>query len=87
MKQTIIDCLIARLLFHCGFAGDEWKPLFNGKSFTGWSFDTLDKAGARNNLVGQGRDDCRYRERQTQRVYAHRKMLFQLRRSSSSGAG
>jgi hypothetical protein len=24
-------------------AGTEWKPLFNGKSFEGWHFDTLDK--------------------------------------------
>lgn len=26
-----------------GFAG-EWKPLFNGTDFSGWTFDTLDKA-------------------------------------------
>ncbi len=27
-----------------GYAGDEWTPLFDGQSFTGWTFDTLDKA-------------------------------------------
>ena len=26
----------------CSYA--EWKPLFDGKTFEGWSFDTLDKA-------------------------------------------
>ena len=26
------------------FAEEKWTPLFNGKDFTGWTFDTLDKA-------------------------------------------
>jgi hypothetical protein len=31
-------------LVSAGFASKDWKPLFNGTDFSGWSFDTLDKA-------------------------------------------
>lgn len=40
--KALIAITIASLV-SVGFAG-EWKPLFNGKDFSGWSFDTLDKA-------------------------------------------
>jgi hypothetical protein len=42
MKQ-IMAILFAGVVASC-FAEAEWKPLFNGKDFQGWSFDTLDKA-------------------------------------------
>jgi hypothetical protein len=41
--KTIVAILLAGLV-SASFAGDGWTPLFNGKDFTGWSFDTLDKA-------------------------------------------
>lgn len=42
MKKTVLGLLLGLASF--GFADGEWKPLFDGKTFAGWSFDTLDKA-------------------------------------------
>ena len=42
MKRIFIGLLLCSASF--GFAADDWKPLFDGKSFSGWSFDTHDKA-------------------------------------------
>ena len=41
--MRIIALLMAGMV-SCGVAGEEWKPLFNGKDFQCWTFDTLDKA-------------------------------------------
>ena len=43
MKRTLILGLLAGMASF-GYAGDGWTPLFDGQSFTGWTFDTLDKA-------------------------------------------
>jgi len=43
MKRTLMIGLLAGMA-SLGYAGDEWAPLFDGQSFAGWSFDTLDKA-------------------------------------------
>jgi hypothetical protein len=40
--KTIVIGLLAGMV-SLGYAVEEWKPLFDGKSFEGWSFDTLDK--------------------------------------------
>jgi hypothetical protein len=44
MKKWIT--LLAVAAAFSALASNEWKPLFNGKDFTGWTFDTLDKAEA-----------------------------------------
>ncbi len=36
--------LFAAAVVSTGLASNDWKPLFNGRDFEGWSFDTLDKA-------------------------------------------
>lgn len=41
--KPLLTLLLAGLV-SSGFASNDWKPLFNGTDFTGWSFDTLDKA-------------------------------------------
>ncbi|MDF7799649.1 DUF1080 domain-containing protein [Pontiellaceae bacterium B1224] len=41
--KPLLTLLLAGLV-SSGFASKDWKPLFNGTDFTGWSFDTLDKA-------------------------------------------
>jgi hypothetical protein len=43
MKKRIVLLLAAAVTFP-SFSGEEWSPLFNGKDFTGWTFDTLGKA-------------------------------------------
>ncbi|MDF7822955.1 DUF1080 domain-containing protein [Pontiellaceae bacterium B12227] len=43
MMKTIMTLMLAGLV-SSGFASNDWKTLFNGKDFSGWSFDTLDKA-------------------------------------------
>jgi len=42
MKRIFIGLLLCSASI--GFADGDWKPLFDGKSFSGWSFDTRDKA-------------------------------------------
>ena len=42
MKKMIIVLLAG--LVSSVFCDGGWTPLFNGEDFTGWSFDTLDKA-------------------------------------------
>jgi hypothetical protein len=42
MKKTMTLCL-AGLVSAAVATDGSWTPLFNGKDFTGWSFDTLDK--------------------------------------------
>lgn len=42
MKKWIT--LITLAVVSTTMASNEWKPLFNGEDFTGWTFDTLDKA-------------------------------------------
>lgn len=41
--KAIVAILLTSLISST-FAAEEWAPLFNGKDFSGWSFDTLDKA-------------------------------------------
>lgn len=41
--KSILTLLLAGVVCS-GFAANDWKPLFNGTDFSGWSFDTLDKA-------------------------------------------
>lgn len=42
MKKALI--LIFTGLLLSAWAEEGWQPLFNGRDFTGWTFDTLDKA-------------------------------------------
>ena len=42
MKRWIT--FLAIMAVSSALASNDWKPLFNGKDFTGWTFDTLDKA-------------------------------------------
>lgn len=42
--MKLIPALMLAGVVSSGFASNDWKPLFNGNDFTGWSFDTLDKA-------------------------------------------
>ncbi len=41
--KPFIAVLLAGIV-SSSLAGAEWKPLFDGKSFEGWTFDTFDKA-------------------------------------------
>lgn len=41
--KSLLSLILAGLV-SSGFASNDWKPLFNGTDFSGWSFDTLDKA-------------------------------------------
>lgn len=40
MKRILIGLLVG--IVSTGFADDGWKPLFDGKSFSGWTFDVRD---------------------------------------------
>lgn len=40
MKKILIGLLAS--IAATGFADAEWKPLFNGKDFSGWTFDVRD---------------------------------------------
>ena len=40
MKKILIGLLAG--IVSIGFADSDWKPLFNGKDFSGWTFDVLD---------------------------------------------
>jgi hypothetical protein len=44
IMKKIPALLLAASIASCGFSEGGWIPLFNGKDFTGWTFDTLDKA-------------------------------------------
>lgn len=57
MKRIFIGLLLCSASF--GFADSDWKPLFDGKSFSGWSFDTRDKA-APDTIWNHERIDLRY---------------------------
>lgn len=41
--MKLLTTLLAATLVSTSLAG-EWTPLFNGEDFSGWTFDTLDKA-------------------------------------------
>ncbi|MCK4565525.1 MAG: DUF1080 domain-containing protein [Verrucomicrobia bacterium] len=40
MKRILIGLLVG--MVSAGFADDGWKPLFDGKGFSGWTFDVRD---------------------------------------------
>jgi len=42
LKTVAIAGLVSTILPHSFAAEDGWKPLFDGKSFTGWTFDVRD---------------------------------------------
>ncbi|VGO22275.1 3-keto-disaccharide hydrolase [Pontiella sulfatireligans] len=89
MKPMIAILLAA--LVSASFAGEEWKPLFNGKDFTGWSFDTLDKAAPEtiwsvaDGVISVGGKDKPNGVMRTEKSYSNYELEFEWRWPDSGG--
>jgi hypothetical protein len=89
MKQLMV--LVLATVISCSFAGEEWTPLFNGKDFQGWTFDTLDKAAPETiwsvtngviNVAGKKKPNGVIR---TEKVYSNYELEFEWRWPDSGG--
>jgi len=90
MNKKMITLLLAGMV-SSGFAGEDWKPLFNGTDFQGWSFDTLDKAApeeiwsvSNGTIVVQGKDKPNGVMR-TEQSYSNYTLEFEWRWTNGKG--
>jgi len=86
-----MKALITLLLASSTALAGEWTPLFNGKDFTGWDFDTLDKAEPEAiwsvkdgiiNVAGKGKPNGVMR---TEKSYSNYELEFEWRWTDSGG--
>ena len=88
--KRIIALLFAGIVAS-SMAGEGWAPLFNGTDFTGWTFDTLDKAAPETiwsvkdgviNVAGKNQPNGVMR---TEKSYSNYELQFEWRWPDSGG--
>ncbi|VGO17649.1 hypothetical protein PDESU_06250 [Pontiella desulfatans] len=89
MKKLLTVLLLG--VATAAFAEEGWTPLFNGKDFTGWTFDTLDKAAPETIwsvkddtvvVMGKGKPNGVMR---TEKSYSNYELEFQWRWPDTGG--
>lgn len=90
MKQLLLTGLLS-VIISTGMAESEWKPLFNGKDFSGWTFDVKGDAAPESiwkitdgiiSVEGKGKPVGVIR---TEKAYADYELEFEWRWANGKG--